>query len=131
MIKWFNMTYNLKKIIIFLTLFIFLTPFFAGAVTFSNPFQSESIWELFDKITSFLVFVGLALVPFFIIVAAYYFMSAGGDPEKVRKAKKIFFYTILGLLILLFFKAIIYLIYQLLGISPPPSELMPPDPPKD
>jgi purine-cytosine permease-like protein len=122
---------NFKRILSLLVFFIFSIPFLSKAVTFSNPFQSESVWELIDKITNFLVFIGLALVPIFVIIAAFYFLSAGGDPKKVEQAKKILLYALIGLFILLLFRGIIYLIFQLLGISVPPSEPMPPAKPAD
>jgi uncharacterized membrane protein len=116
------MTTNFKKIIIFLALFIFLTPFLSEAISIPNPLESESFLELIDKITTFVFYVAVAITPIMIIISAFYFLTSGGDHQKVSQAKKLLLYTIIGLFIILLSRGIIYFIGQLLGVSgtPPP-----------
>jgi len=105
------------KIILSIFLFSLLTPLFAKAITFENPFKNVTFEKLIENIIKFIFWVAMAIAPIMVIVAAFYFLTSGGDPEKIRTAKRIIFWTFIGLIIVFLAKGIIAVIGQLLGGS--------------
>jgi hypothetical protein len=86
-----------------------------------NPLACTTFSECIEKITSFILWIGIAIFPIIIIIAGFLFITSGGDPEKVRTAKRIIFWSFIGLIIVLSGKGIVAVIGQLPGIGPGPG----------
>lgn len=109
----------LSKIIIFLMLVSFLTPFVVGAVTIDNPLQAKNFWDLIDRLIDFIFYLAIAIAPIMFIIAGFYFIGAAGDPAKIDTAKKMVLWTLIGLLVVMSAKGLVMLFGEIFGVKTP------------
>lgn len=105
----------LKKIILSILLFSFLTLSLAKAQVISNPLDAETFEELIENLIDFIFWVAVAIIPLMVIIAAFYFITSAGNPDKIKTAKNIILYTVIGFTIVLLAKGIVSVIKQIIG----------------
>ncbi len=84
-------------------------------INLQNPLNCNTIEECTGKVTDFLLYIAVILVPLMMSVAGFLFITAAGSAEKINQAKKIATWTVIGLLIVLFSKGIVEVISTALG----------------
>jgi len=89
----------------------------AGQTCICNPLEYQTLEELIEHLTNFILAISLALVPAAILFGAFYILTAAVDPNRVQKGQKVIMYAVIGLGIILFAKGIISLIRYVLGGS--------------
>ena len=102
-----------KYIILILT--AVLIPLSVGAIIIENPLRgsADNLWELIDRLITFIFNIALAVTPIMLVIAGFYYLTAMGEVEKVNTAKKIILYTLIGLIIIISAKGMIELFQEL------------------
>jgi len=101
--------------IIFIFLFLGISPRVSAVITLDNPIRWKSFSEFIDRVISIFFYIGIALAPLMIVAAAFFFLTSAGDPQKVQTAQQLLIYTCVGIFLILIAKVIIALIKKILG----------------
>lgn len=105
------------KLLIILLLSSFFLPLISEAVSIPNPIESQSFFELLNKIIDFIFTISIPITALMIIIAGFYFITAQGEPEKIQTAKRIITWALIGFLIVLCAKGLVQLLGQIVGIQ--------------
>ena len=111
------MRLHFSKLLIILLLSSFFLPLITEAVSMPNPIESQSFFELLNKIIDFIFAISIPITALMIIIAGFYFITAQGEPEKIQTAKRIIIWALIGFLIVLLAKGLIKLLEQIVGIQ--------------
>jgi len=104
-----NITYYIKRIkrlrFLAVKLFFLLFPSFVLAqITLENPLKYSSIEEIIDRVSDWIFYLGLVLVPLMIVIGAFMMLTSAGEPGRVKKGKSLIMWTLIGFAIILFSK---------------------------
>ncbi len=77
--------------------------------------SSQGMWNLLDKIISYLFGIFLAFAVIFFIIAAFNFITAQGEPEKVKRARDFVLWALIGVLVAFVSRGLIEFIKGLVG----------------
>jgi len=104
-----------RTLILFVALFIIVSPALVSAVKIENPLDSSDIPALLTKI--FIAVAGIvgSLGVIMLIVAGVLFVTSGGSPEKVNSAKKALSYAVVGIIVSLAATAIANTVKYIIG----------------
>jgi len=76
-----------------------------------------SIFDLIDKITSFLLTIAIPIAVILIVYAGIILLSSAGNPGKITQAKNTLWYTVIGFSVLLIGKGFFLLIESVLNLG--------------
>ena len=109
---------NFLNLIIFSAVFLSFFPRVVLA-RLRNPLVCQTLLECIERITNFIFYIAIILVPLMIIIGAFYLITSAGDPNRTKAGKNIIIYTLIGLFFILLAKGVIALIKSLLKVKPP------------
>jgi len=111
------MRLHFSKLLIILLLSSFFLPLITEAVSIPNPIESQSFFELLNKIIDFIFTISIPITALMIIIAGFYFITAQGEPEKIQTAKRIIIWALIGFLIVLCAKGLVKLLGEIVGVQ--------------
>lgn len=83
-----------------------------------NPWPgTTSIFDVLDKLTSFLLNISIPIAVILIIYAGILFLTSAGNSGRITQAKSIMWYTILGFSVILIGKGFFLLIESILNLG--------------
>ncbi|MCC7571966.1 MAG: hypothetical protein KO464_01085 [Candidatus Methanofastidiosum sp.] len=84
-----------------------------------NPLgDSSDIFDIIDRVLSFLLWAAITMGVFVIMWAGYIYMTSQGKPEKAAMAGRVIFNVLIGIAIILLSKGIISLTHYVLTGEP-------------
>ena len=78
----------------------------SAPVDLMNPLNKDTLWEVIDALTNFLLLLAFAIAPVLLIYSAFLIMFRGEDAKAVNRAKTIILWTLLAIALILFAKGL-------------------------
>ncbi len=79
------------------------------------PFSSnKKVDDLVDKVSNWMLVIGLVVAPLMILLGGFYMLTASGNAKKSTKGKQIVVWAVIGLAVILFAKAFVSILKSVL-----------------
>jgi hypothetical protein len=86
-----------------------------GSLT--NPLKYDTVEEIVEAISVFLLNIGIVLSPVMLIIAGLMYITAGGNSDKIRTAQKMMLWTLVGLAFILLARGLVAVLQSVLGVE--------------